>query len=415
MTNATGRKKILIFGAGKIGRSFIGALFSRGGYEVIFTDKDERIIDVMNARHSYSITQKSEAGDEPITIERIRGIYSRNKDEVVCELASADICAVSVGLGAIPLIVPLLAEGLEERYRSRGLYPLNIIIAENVADGDKFLYMALRELLPEEFPLSDMVGLIETSIGKMVPLMLDQDLEEDPLTLYAEPYSTLILSKKGFKGPLPLIEGLEFKENIKAWVDRKLFIHNLGHVAVAYPAYLLNPSVKYVWEALKIPQIFKFARCVMLQAAAILQNRYFGEFPAGSLEIHIDELLYRFGNRVLGDTIYRVGCDLPRKLGAEDRVTGAIRMGRSERLHVDLMLFVLVCGSRFRATDEQGQMLPDDLLFVEEYMGNVRELIVEVCGFDRERDIDIIELAEEFEKQIEQGKIGEMLTFLIDC
>jgi mannitol-1-phosphate 5-dehydrogenase len=81
MTNATGRKKILIFGAGKIGRSFIGALFSRGGYEVIFTDKDERIIDAMNARHSYSITQKSEAGDEPITIERIRGIYSRNKDE----------------------------------------------------------------------------------------------------------------------------------------------------------------------------------------------------------------------------------------------------------------------------------------------------------------------------------------------
>ena len=149
-------------------------------------------------------------------------------------LFRSDICAVSVGMASIRFILPVLAEGLSERYRKMGLHPLDIIIAENMAEGDKFMLKGLQEHLPEGFPLDAMTGLIETSIGKMVPVMHDKDLAVDPLVLYAEPYNTLILSKKGFKGPVPDMEGLEPKENIKAWVDRKRFIHNLGHAAVAY-------------------------------------------------------------------------------------------------------------------------------------------------------------------------------------
>ena len=40
MTSAP-EKKILIFGAGKIGRSFIGQLFSRAGYELVFIDANK--------------------------------------------------------------------------------------------------------------------------------------------------------------------------------------------------------------------------------------------------------------------------------------------------------------------------------------------------------------------------------------
>ena len=75
------------------------------------------------------------------------------------------------------------------------------------------------------------MGLVETSIGKMVPIMKTEDLEEDPLLVYAEPYNTLILDRKGFLGDIPHIEEFALKDNIKAWVDRKAFIHNLGHAA----------------------------------------------------------------------------------------------------------------------------------------------------------------------------------------
>ena len=37
-------QSILIFGAGKIGRSFIGQLFGKAGYEVVFVDMDESLV-----------------------------------------------------------------------------------------------------------------------------------------------------------------------------------------------------------------------------------------------------------------------------------------------------------------------------------------------------------------------------------
>ena len=54
--------KILIFGAGKIGRSFIGQLFSRGGYEVVFVDVNKQINDALNARGNYNVIIKSDKG-----------------------------------------------------------------------------------------------------------------------------------------------------------------------------------------------------------------------------------------------------------------------------------------------------------------------------------------------------------------
>jgi len=43
-------------------------------------------------------------------------------------------------------------------------------------------------------------------------------------------------------------------------------------------------------------------------------KKYPEEFSAKDLVDHIDDLLYRFQNKVLGDTIFMVGCDLMRKL-----------------------------------------------------------------------------------------------------
>ena len=106
--------------------------------------------------------------------------------------------------------------------------------------GD-FMKEQLIKNLPSDFPIEKLVGLIETSIGKMVPIMPLAELEKDPLVVFAEPYNTLILDGKGFKSPIPEIKGLAPKNNIKAWVDRKAFIHNLGHATAAYYGFSSAP------------------------------------------------------------------------------------------------------------------------------------------------------------------------------
>ena len=72
------------------------------------------------------------------------------------------------------------------------------------------------------------------------------------------------------------------KENIKAWVDRKLFIHNLGHATAAYLGFRKYPQAVYIYEVLDDPEIYENTRKTMLQSADILMALYPGEFTSCS-------------------------------------------------------------------------------------------------------------------------------------
>jgi mannitol-1-phosphate 5-dehydrogenase len=394
------RNKMVIFGAGKIGRSFIGQLFSRGGYELVFVDIYQPIIEELNKRGNYDVIIKS-GKEEVLKICPVRGVFAYDITTVAYEVASASLVAVSVGLHGINSIFPTLAKGLVARYEMDNQSAIDIIIAENMRNADTFFYAELKKLLPPKYPIEKLVGLIETSLGKMVPIMPKKDIEHDILKVFAEPYNTLILDKKAFKNPIPKIAGLAAKENIKAWVDRKLFIHNLGHATAAYIGYLYNPGFKYLYEALTVNAIHDFVRQTMLQSADILIRKYPGEFSTEDLTEHIDDLLLRFQNRALGDTIFRVGCDLMRKLGPEDRIAGAIRTALTLNLKYYKILFTLVCGTHFKAKDENGNMLSQDKEFATHCEKGIDHILTTICGFDQIYNSQLFEEAKAIDRCLE--------------
>ncbi len=397
------QNKIVIFGAGKIGRSFIGQLFSLGGYEVVFIDVDKEIIDELNKRRSYKVIIKSDK-EEVLNISNVRGVFAGDEASVAFEVATAGIVAVSVGLHGLNNIFPSLAKGLKNRYELDNQSALDIIIAENMLNADVFFRDELKKLLPPWYPFTRLVGLVETSIGKMVPIMLNKEIKEDILQVFAEPYNTLILDKKAFRNPIPHIAGLSPKENMKAWVDRKLFIHNLGHAAAAYIGYLYNPGFVFMHEALAVREVHDQTRNTMLQSAAILLKKYPGEFSKEDLTGHIGDLLLRFQNKALGDTLFRVGCDLMRKLGPGDRMAGAIKSAMAFDLPYDKILFALVCGIHFRARDENGNMLPEDTKFVMLYQTGITHVLETICGFDPIQNKGLFEEAQVIDKQLETAR-----------
>jgi len=399
------KNQIVIFGAGKIGRSFIGQLFGCSGFKVVFIDIDPVIIAGLNQQGSYRVIIKGEK-DEEIIVPNVKAISALEKEKVIETVSTAGILAVSVGKNVLKKIIPDIASGLLRRKSNNPGIPLDIILAENMRSAADFVREQLMKNLPSGFPVDTMVGLVETSIGKMVPIIPQTELEKDPLIVFAEPYNTLIVDRKGFKSPIPEIKGLAPKNNIKAWVDRKAFIHNLGHATAAYYGYALHPNAVYMYEVLEDSKVLLFTRSVMLQSAEILRAVYPEDFTASELEDHIDDLIRRFRNKELRDTIFRIGQDLVRKLGTDDRFMGSIHLAMQYRMPYDLILEAMSYGLCFKAKDETGNSFPSDITFLALLEKDVKSTLTELLGYDRMLDLHVIEELTRLYKQ--SGMLSEI-------
>lgn len=382
------KKTMIQFGAGNIGRSFIGQLFSRSGYEVVFVDINKELVKELNKKRLYRLViKRNEFPDEIISIENIRAIDSFDKEAIIREIVDADIIATAVGKHALPQIVPVITQGLQLRYKKRGKNPLDIIIAENLRNAADYLRKELKIYLPQEYPFDELVGLIESSIGKMVPLMKEEDKKRDLVGIYAEPYNTLIVDKKGFKNSLPQVRDLWAVENIKAYVDRKLFIHNLGHSASAYFGYQYDSEMTFIYEALEVPGIYKTVRECMKQSAVALNRAYPKDLTLQDLQNHIDDLLFRFQNKSLGDTIFRVGRDLYRKLDKNERLVGPMLLAQRQGTPYNKIKRAFYAALDFKAKDEKGKMYPSDKIFFQrEYPRGLENILRSVCHLSSHQD-----------------------------
>ncbi len=383
-------KTLVQFGAGNIGRSFIGQLFARNGFEVVFVDVVDRIVELLNERHSYRlVVKRNDQTDEIITIKNVRAINARDASAVAHAVANADYVATSVGKNALPFIFPNLAQGIVLRERLFPGKPIDIIIAENIHNGAAFFRESLGALLPQDFPLSGLVGLVETSIGKMVPIMRAEDIQKDPLWVFSEEYNELIVDRHGFLGPLPNIDTLNPVDNIKAYVDRKLFVHNMGHAATAYLGYANNPKVTYIWEALEDPKVFGLVQSAMRESAAALVAAYPNDMKPAALEEHIVNLLDRFQNRALGDTVFRVGRDLYRKLDREDRLVGAVLLAAHYGLPYDAIAAAIRESLQFKAVGEDGKPYPGDAEFLtKEAPRGLRHVLISVSRLNENMSVE---------------------------
>ena len=273
----------------------------------------------------------------------------------------AALLGVSVGKNVWPHIAKQLAIALQERQEKAPDRPLDIILAENIHNAAKYSADLLRSHLPATFPLGEYVGLVETSIGKMVPVQTG----DNPLIVRAEPYNELIVDRKGFLNRVPTIPDIHPVHPIAAYVDRKLFIHNLGHASAAYLGNAEHPEKRYIAEVLDDPAVFSQVRKTMQQSMEVLLHIYPKVFTRKDLERHMDDLLFRFGNRALKDTVFRVGRDLRRKLHFDDRLMGIIIEAQRIGMAWDRIGHVYRTALSFDAVDDNGEPWQPDIEFID--------------------------------------------------
>lgn len=342
-------KRAVMYGSGNIGRGFIGQLFSLSGYETQFVDINMTMIDRLNADYSYPLYITKNGKYEKTLVEHVSGVDGRNPDLVAQAIAQADIMATAVGVNVLKHIAKPLAQGIGLRYRN-GARPLDIIICENKISADVYLRELIEPFLSakELKYLHHSIGFVEASIGRMVPAVPAELSKENPLAVCVEEFCQLPVDKDAFRGDIPDIVNLQPFSPFGFFIERKLFMHNMSHAVTAYLGALKGDS--YLWESALRPEIKLVSYLALMESAQALSEKH--HVPMKELIAHANDLLYRFENRLLGDTIARVGKDTQRKLSVNDRLCGAFLLCRQQGIRPGAIALGIAAGMHFNGKDD---------------------------------------------------------------
>ncbi len=338
-----------MYGAGNIGRGFIGQLFSNSGYSVGFIDINKQVVDRLNADKKYPVDVVSGDNLDEQTVLNAYGIDGNDIELVSEEIANADIMATAIGVNVLKFIAKPIAMGLKKRFE-RGAKPFNIIICENLIGADGFLKGLIKEQIPEyENRVENEIGFVEASIGRMVPVLPEEKKMGNPLRVYVEPYNILPVDKDAFKGEIPEIKNLYPFSPFNLFIQRKLFMHNMSHATTAYLGY--QRSYEFIYEAMEDVDIRLVAYKALTQSALAVSKENGVEIDG--LLSHADNLIYRFTNVALGDTVERVGKDTMRKLSFNDRLIGAINLCEKHNLPCSYLCVGVASGMFFKPSADE--------------------------------------------------------------
>lgn len=370
-------KKFVMYGAGNIGRGFIGQVFSDAGYKVGFVDINKEVIAKLNMDGEYPVNIVSNDGVEEIKVKNVYGIDGTDINLVVEEIASADIMATAIGVNVLKFIAKPIALGLKKRFENNSK-PFNIIICENLIGADEFLKGLIKEQIPEYSERIDKeVGFVEASIGRMVPVVPEDKKMGNVLRVYVEPYNILPVDLNAFKGEIPKIPNLYPYNPFDLFIQRKLFMHNMSHATCAYLGFLRN--YKYIYQSVGDIDIkFIAYKCLVQSALAIAKEN---KVEINDLLVHAENLIYRFKNQALGDTVERVGKDTIRKLSNNDRLIGAIKLAEKNGLPCEYLCVGVAAAMLFNPElDERSVEL---YKYAKE--NGVKETLKKYCDYQGEK------------------------------
>lgn len=303
--------KAVHFGAGNIGRGFVGLILHKAGYEVVFADVNAELIDALATTPSYVVTEVG-VGGAVWTVDNYRALNSATHEaDVVAEIASAEIVTTAVGPNVLRFVAPLIAAAIAQR--PAGLAPLVVMACENAINATDLLRAEVVKALPDA-ALADTAVFANTAVDRIVP----GQHADAGLGVTVESFFEWAIESTPFGGSTPVIPDAHFVDDLAPYIERKLFTVNTGHATAAYHGFAAG--LGSMSEAFSTPEIVAEVRAVLAETKALLVAKH--GFDPEVQQAYIDKNLVRFANPELSDTVDRVGRQPLRKLGRHERFVG---------------------------------------------------------------------------------------------
>lgn len=371
--------KALHFGAGKIGRGFIGAVLAEAGYEVVFIDAQQWLVEALNHQGRYNIHL---IGNQSIT-QRIEGISAlvASDDSVAENFIDADLVTTAVSMSRLADVAPIVARGIERRCRAGVTSPINIICCENGIRATSHLRTLVCALL-DSAALSyadKFVGFVDCGVDRIVPIVT----LEQPLDVAVEPYFEWCIDRTAIKGTLPELHAAHFVDNIDAYISRKLFTLNTAHCTTAYLGAM--KGYKYIHEAVCDNQIREVVIGVMCESGAALVRKF--DLQPEEQQRYSEQILQRFANQHLADTVSRVSRDPMRKLSPGLYFSHPISMALQFGVEVDHLATAVAAALKYRNSDDLQSLTIGEMIT---QMG-VKNTVQEVCKIENSVVLERVE------------------------
>ncbi|AFR71772.1 mannitol-1-phosphate 5-dehydrogenase [Brachyspira pilosicoli B2904] len=367
-------KKMIQIGAGNIGRACVGRLFHEAGYEVYFSDVNTELLSLISNNKHYNIRMVGKDVDKTIKIDNVDKV-PEDEESLLKLFDDIEIITTAVGVNILPKIAPFIAKAINRRFDLKNDKPLNVIACENTTGASSKLKESVYALLNDDVKrcMHGIVAFPNVAVDCIVPTIKN----EDPLTVTCENFADLIIDRSVFIGDLPQVEGLSLKENLDAYVERKLFTLNTGHAITAYLGFLNDK--KTIYDAINDESIKNIVLGAMRESGAVLIKRH--GFKEDEHEAYIQKILSRFFNPYLEDSVLRVGREPMRKLSYNDRLIKPILGTLEYNLKHDNLVKGVAAAFQFYSEDDSESKELKKMLYSE----SLSDVVMKVTGLKNEK------------------------------
>ena len=358
--------KAVHFGAGNIGRGFVGLLLHDAGYEVVFADVNAELIDALAASDHYVVHEVG-AGARDRRVDGYRAVNSQtDAPALIAELENADVATTAVGPSILRFIAPHLVAAL--RARPADAPPLVIMACENAINATDQLHDEIASLSsPEEWrELAAKAVFANTAVDRIVPVQAP----DAGLDVTVETFFEWAIERPPFGAAVPDIPGAHFVDDLAPYIERKLFTVNTGHAATAYLGFLAGHE--RISDALADPAVAAGVERALGETSALIVAKH--GFTEEEQSAYRARILERFRNPELPDTVERVGRQPLRKLGRHERFIGPASELAVAGLPVEGLLGAVAAALRFDVPADPESVELQQLLAAREPAAFVHEV-----------------------------------------
>jgi len=256
------------FGAGSIGRGFIGDLLHSSGYEILMVDVNPSLNQQINQSNSYKL-YIIEQGYTQKTINNVTALSSiTERDEVIKAIVKADLITTAVWADNLPKIAPILVDGLLARLQQRA-DKINLIVCENAPwNGEIMRKVLLADGRISESELDSLIALPSTAVDRLV--LNAQREGQDVIDIGVDHELVIDVNGLNKRSARPIRDAI-YTDVLGYWLERKLFIINGGHAWAGYIGWLQGYDI--IQDVFNHPELAAEVRATMLETATLLAHK----------------------------------------------------------------------------------------------------------------------------------------------